>query len=86
MSDKPSYKQARSERKGSGTMEIEGAIDTTKPKTFTDKSLETPKKTGEKANQLETSPLDKAGPGWKAEPGVAHPEDWPNPHSDTVKT
>ena len=41
MANKPSYRQARSERKGTATMEIEGANDLTKPKTsFTDKNLD----------------------------------------------
>ena len=39
MAEKPSYKLARDERKGEGSMTIEGAVDKTEP-TFTDKNLD----------------------------------------------
>lgn len=84
MADKPSYKQVQAERKGSGSMEIEGVIDTTKPKTFTDKTLEPPRKPGE--NPATISPADKATPGQKAEHAITHPGDWTTKHSDIVKT
>jgi hypothetical protein len=72
--NKPSYKSARNARKGESSMEIEGVIDQTKPKTYTDQSLPKP---GDADDKISPSP--KAGPGWKAEPAPAHPEDWTRP-------
>lgn len=83
MADKPSYKQARSQRKGTSSMEIEGAIDTTKPKTFTDQSLAPPKKPGEPNATI--SPEPKAGEGWKAQSAIEHPGDVPH-RTDLDKT
>lgn len=83
MADKPSYKLARDARKGEASMEIEGAVDLTKPKTYTDKSLPAPGKSDDKI-----SPNPKAGEGWRklVSPEPAHPEDTTNTHQDTVKT
>jgi hypothetical protein len=75
----------KAERKGTGTIEVEGAIDATKPKTFTDKSLEPPKKPG--MPNVSITPEPAAGPGWRGavRSGVAHPGDV-TPPPDIVKT
>jgi len=52
MADKPGYKLARDARKGSASMEIEGAIDATKPKTFTDKNLDPKDEPGDSAEKV----------------------------------
>jgi hypothetical protein len=91
MSDKPSYKLARQERKGEGSMEIEPlnpdsapVVDLTKPVPHTE-SLVPPEKPGLHTPGISPSP--KAGPGWKAEHAPAHPEDWKRPqYSGVVKT
>ena len=54
--NKPSYKMAydarKKERKGTGSVEVEGAIDATKPKTFTDKNLDLPDVPGDPAEEI----------------------------------
>jgi hypothetical protein len=85
---KPSYKLARDAR-STASMEIEpstpGTTVTDQTKTAHSEVLAPPDKPG--APKATISPSPKAGPGWKAEPTPAHPEDWKRPdYSDTVKT
>ena len=62
MADKPTYKLARDERKGTGSMEIEGVIDATKPKTsFTDKNLEKPDVPGDPSQTVSSAPAKSGG-------------------------
>jgi hypothetical protein len=79
----PSYKAARNARKGESSMEIEGVIDTTKPKTYTDQSLPKP---GDADNKI--SPEPNVSKGWKTEPApTANPDDWKRPgFTGTIKT
>jgi hypothetical protein len=89
MADKPSYKMAydarKAERKGTGTIEVEGAIDATKPKTFTDKSLESPKKPGMPDVSIAPEPKAESGRQKEVRPAIAHPDDVVPP-PDIVKT
>jgi hypothetical protein len=65
---KPSYKLAR-EARGTGSVEIEGVEDTTKPKTFTDKNLDRPDEPGDPAQKV-TSGTAKPGGSISAEPNA----------------
>jgi hypothetical protein len=64
--------------KGTATMTVEPM-----PKTsFTDKILASPKKPGMPIGSI--SPNPKAGPGWKAQPPIAHPGDTTAPNAKGV--
>ena len=62
MADKPSYKLAHNARKGEGSMEIEGVIDATKPKTsFMDKNLDPQMTPGDPAEKITSEPAKSGG-------------------------
>ena len=88
MADKPSYKMAhdarKAERKGTGSVTVEGAIDASKPEPHSE-SLVPPKKPG--MPDVSITPEPAAGPGWRGavRSGVAHPGDV-TPPPDIVKT
>jgi hypothetical protein len=71
MSEKPPYKMAydarKAERKGTGSVEVEGAIDMTKPKTFTDKNLDPKMGPGDSAEKV-THETAKPGGSISPEP------------------
>lgn len=88
MANKPSYKLAREERKGSGSIEIEPVnpgtkvVDKTKPKPHSE-TLVPPLKPGERSSP-KIGPPDSPG-SLHAVPGIAHPGDQ-SPSEDIVKT
>lgn len=70
--EKPSYKLAHAARRGEATMEVEGAVDATKPKTsFTDKNLDRPDVPGDSAEKITSSP---AKPGGSISPELNAPK------------
>ena len=75
----------RKAQQGGGSVEVEGAIDATKPAPHSE-SLVPPKKAG--MPDVSISPEPKAGTGWKSQvkPGIAHPGDTTTEHQDIVKT
>ena len=71
MAEKPSYKLAHDERKGTASMEIEGVTDATKPKTFTDKNLDAPVTPGDPAQKITPG---TARPGGSISPELNAPK------------
>jgi hypothetical protein len=61
MAEKPSYKLAHSARKGEASMEIEGVVDATKPKTFVDKNLDPKEAPGNPAEKITSQPAKPGG-------------------------
>lgn len=69
--DKPGYQLARNARKGSASMEIEGAIDATKPKTFTDRNLDPKDEPGDPSQKIVSG---TAKPGGSISPNPNAPK------------
>ncbi len=72
MSEKPSYALAHAARKGESSIEVEGAIDATKPKTsFTDKNLDPRNEPGDPAQKITG---ETAKPGGSISPELNAPK------------
>ncbi len=70
MPDKPSYRLAHAARKGESSMQVEGAVDATEPKTsFMDKNLDPRDEPGDPVQRI-TGETAKSGGSISANPNA----------------